>query len=139
MKRLRFYLALWAAKLSIIALKITRHNGTNFPGIVALKICPDFLWQVKKPARVIGITGTNGKTTVCNLAIDMFKADGIAILNNSLGSNIHTGLATSFVLGTTLDRVFSNTIGCAGNGRKIGALTFPAIKPDWLLINNLTP
>ncbi len=138
MKRLRFYLALWAAKLSIIALKITRHNGTNFPGIVALKICPDFLWQVKKPARVIGITGTNGKTTVCNLAIDMFKADGIAVLNNSLGSNIHTGLATSFVLGTGIVGGLKYDTAVLEMDERSAPLTFPAIKPDWLLINNLT-
>ena len=138
MKRLRFYLALWAAKLSIIALKITRHNGTNFPGIVALKICPDFLWQVKKPARVIGITGTNGKTTVCNLAIDMFKADGIAVLNNSLGSNIHTGLATSFVLGTGIFGGLKYDTAVLEMDERSAPLTFPAIKPDWLLINNLT-
>ncbi|MEI3518884.1 MAG: hypothetical protein V8R14_05665 [Clostridia bacterium] len=31
MGNLRFLAALWAAKLSIVALKITRHNGTNFP------------------------------------------------------------------------------------------------------------
>ncbi len=38
MNKIRFFLALWISKLSIIALKITRHNGTNFPGRLALKI-----------------------------------------------------------------------------------------------------
>ena len=73
MSKVRFFIALWAAKLSVIALKITRHNGTNFPGVVALKLCPDFLKIVKKPKKIIGVTGTNGKTTICNLAIDMFS------------------------------------------------------------------
>ena len=63
MGRLRYYFALWAAKLSVVALKITRHNGTNFPGVVALRLCPDFLEYIKKPDRIIGVTGTNGKTT----------------------------------------------------------------------------
>ena len=31
------------AKIAILALKITKHNGTNFPGVVALRICPDFI------------------------------------------------------------------------------------------------
>ena len=31
MNKIRFFLALWISKLSIIALKITKHNGTNFP------------------------------------------------------------------------------------------------------------
>ena len=43
MGKLRFLFALWMAKLSIPALKITRHNGTDFPGSLAVKLCPDFL------------------------------------------------------------------------------------------------
>ena len=31
MGKLRFLFALWMAKLSVPALKITRHNGTDFP------------------------------------------------------------------------------------------------------------
>ena len=67
MNKIRYYIALWAAKLSVVALKITNHNGTNFPGTVAIKICPNFLKYVGKPNKVIGVTGTNGKTTICNL------------------------------------------------------------------------
>ncbi len=138
MGKIRFFMALWAAKLSIIALKITRHNGTNFPGIVAIKICPDFLKQVKKPGKIIGITGTNGKTTVCNLAIDMFKQDGKAVLNNNLGSNINTGIATAFITGTGIfGRVKYDTAVLEMDERS-APLLFPTIKPDWLLINNLT-
>lgn len=138
MGKIRFFMALWAAKLSIIALKITRHNGTNFPGIVAIKICPDFLKQVKKPGKIIGITGTNGKTTVCNLAIDMFKQDGKEVLNNNLGSNINTGIATAFITGTGIfGRVKYDTAVLEMDERS-APLLFPTIKPDWLLINNLT-
>lgn len=43
MGKLRFLFALWMAKLSVPALNITRHNGTDFPGTLALKLCPDFL------------------------------------------------------------------------------------------------
>ena len=64
MGKLRFLLALWLAKLSVPALKITRHNGTDFPGSLALKLCPDFLRYVGKPGTIIAVTGTNGKTTV---------------------------------------------------------------------------
>ena len=70
MGRLRFLIALWVAKLSIVALKITGHNGTNFPGVIAIKICPQFLRYIGKPKRIIAITGTNGKTTVTNMMID---------------------------------------------------------------------
>lgn len=67
MGKLRFLFALWMAKLSVPALKITRHNGTDFPGTLALKLCPDFLKYVGRPKTIIAVTGTNGKTTVSNL------------------------------------------------------------------------
>ena len=67
MGKLRFLLALWLAKLSVPALKITRHNGTDFPGSLALKLCPDFLRYVGKPGTIIAVTGTNGMpTAVCS-------------------------------------------------------------------------
>ena len=67
MGKLRFLLALWLGKLSIPALKITHHNGTDFPGSLAVKVCPDFLKYVGKPPLMVAVTGTNGKTTVSNM------------------------------------------------------------------------
>ena len=99
MGKLRFYFALWAAKLSIVALKITKHNGTNFPGVLALKLCPDFLKYADKPKKIIAITGTNGKTTVSNMLLDMLTMDGKRVLNNKMGSNINSGIASSLIYG----------------------------------------
>ena len=138
MNKIRFLLALWAAKLSIIALKITKHNGTNFPGIVALKICPSFLKYIGKPKKIIGITGTNGKTTVSNLTIDMFKADGVQLLNNSLGSNINSGISSALIYGANLFGKCKYETGVIEIDERSAPLIFPYIKPDYLLINNLT-
>ena len=76
MGKLRFLFALWMAKLSIPALKITHHNGTDFPGSLALKLCPDFLHYIGRPETVVAITGTNGKTTVSNLLGDILTKHG---------------------------------------------------------------
>ena len=43
MGRLRFLFALWMAKLSVPALKITHHDGTDFPGSLACRLGPDLL------------------------------------------------------------------------------------------------
>ncbi len=138
MNKLRYLIALWAAKLSVIALKITRHNGTNFPGVVALKICPDFLKYVQKPETIIGVTGTNGKTTVCNLAIDMFKADGRLVLDNNMGSNINSGISTSFINGVNIFGKCKYDTALIEIDERSAPLLFPYMKPKVLLINNLT-
>lgn len=46
-KTFRFYIALWMAKLASFTLKVLKRNATNFPGKVALTICPDFLLDRK--------------------------------------------------------------------------------------------
>ena len=138
MDKIRFFIALWAAKMSIIALKITKHNGTNFPGAVALKICPRFLKYVNKPKKIIGVTGTNGKTTVCNLAIDMFKVDGKKVLDNSLGSNINSGISTSFINGVNIFNKCNYEEALIEIDERSAPVLFPYFTPDILLINNLT-
>lgn len=138
MSKLRFTVALWAAKLSVAALKITKHNGTNFPGVVALKICPDFLRHIQKPRHIIGVTGTNGKTTVCNLAIDMFRADGKMVLNNNLGSNIDSGISTALINGVNIWGKCRYDSALLEIDERSAPLIFPYVKPETLLINNLT-
>lgn len=135
---LRYLIALWAAKLSLVALKITKHNGTNFPGIIALKICPDFLTRVAKPKTIIGVTGTNGKTTVSNLIKDALAVKGVHVLSNSHGSNIASGVATSFMNGVNVFGKCKYEMAVLEIDERSVTRFFPAFEPDYMVINNLT-
>ncbi len=109
--KIKILIALWVAKLSIVALKITGHNGTNFPGVVAIRICPQFLKYIGKPERIIAVTGTNGKTTVANMIIDALALDGKDVINNRAGSNINTGIATSLIQNCGISGKCSGKLG----------------------------
>lgn len=137
MKKLRFLAALWAAKLSVLPLKVTGHNGTNFPGVIALKLCPDFLKYIGKPEKIIGVTGTNGKTTVCNIAADMFSADGKHVLNNGMGSNINSGISTALIMGADLLGRTRYDTALLEIDERSAPVIFPYVKPDILLVTNL--
>lgn len=102
MGKLRFLLALWIAKCGRLALRLLRRNATYFPGVVALKLCPDFLTRVGKPDKIVAVTGSNGKTTVSNLINDILISNGRRVLNNRLGSNVAAGIATSLLIGCGL-------------------------------------
>ena len=52
-KTLKYYLAFYLAKLSVVALKIIRRDATQFPGKLAITICPDFLKMIEKPKRML--------------------------------------------------------------------------------------
>ena len=71
MGKLRYYIAFYISKIAIVALKILRRNATYMPGKIAIKICPEFLKYIDKPEKIIAVTGTNGKTTVCNIINDI--------------------------------------------------------------------
>ena len=139
MGKLRFLFALWMAKLSIPALKITRHNGTDFPGSLALRLCPDFLRYIGKPQHIIAVTGTNGKTTVSNLLGDLLVKCGKKVLSNRSGSNISSGISTALLKGCDL-------LGRSKKGIDLAVLEvderastriYPYVKPEYVVITNL--
>lgn len=138
MGRLRFFIALWVAKLSIVALKITKHNGTNFPGVVALKICPQFIKYIGKPKKVIAVTGTNGKTTVSNMIVDALSLEGKHIVNNRLGSNINTGIATSLIQNCGIFGKCKEEMGVFEVDERSSRRIFPYMTPEHLIITNLS-
>lgn len=138
MNKIRFFIALWISKLSIIALKLTGHNGTNFPGRLALKICPNFLKYISKPKTIIGVTGTNGKTTVNNLIADTLNADNRHVLDNRLGSNTDTGISTALINGVNLFNKEKHDIATFEIDERSAVRIYPHLKPTYLLITNLT-
>ncbi len=135
--KLRFWIALWAGKLSRPLLKITRHNGTNFPGELAIKICPDFLKYVSKPAQIIAVTGTNGKTTVSNLVNDILEQSGKKVLNNRAGSNINSGIATSLLTGVGIFNRSKYDMAVLEVDERSSKKIYPYVQPDYMVITNL--
>ncbi len=135
--KLRFYIALWAAKLTIPLLKITKHNGTDFPGALALKLCPDFLKYIDKPKEIITITGTDGKTTVTNMACDVIQQTGKKILTNRAGSNINSGISTILLKGVNLFNRCQYDMGILEVDERSSKLIYQHIRPDIILVINL--
>ena len=138
MGTIRFAVALIMAKLAIVALSVTKFGGTDFPGRLALKICPDFLERIEKPAKIVGVTGTNGKTTVSNLISDCLNAMDIQVLNNSAGSNIESGIATCLVRGVSLIGREKYGTAVLEIDERASKVIFPYVQPDLLLVTNLT-
>ena len=138
MGRFRYGIALAAAKLSIPALKITKHNGTDFPGALALKICPDFLKYIGKPKHIIGVTGTNGKTTTSNMLFDSLRHLGANVTNNSLGSNISSGIATTFIRSVTFFGREKFDMAVLEIDERSARKIFPYFTPEYMIVTNLS-
>lgn len=137
MKKLLFYIALWAGKATSLALKILGRNASYLPGMIALKLNKDFLRYLKPPKTIIAVTGTNGKTTVSNLITSILQKNGYNVTNNSLGSNVQAGIATVLLQDSTLTGKAKKEIAVLEVDERSSLKIYPYIKPDYLICNNI--
>lgn len=101
MGKINFYISILAAKiLSIIIIVMNRSSGTSFVGLIALKICPDFIKYCSKYVKkdIITITGTNGKTTTAGLIASILEENNQNVVHNEKGANMLTGIANALAL-----------------------------------------
>ena len=136
-KGIKFYLVLYLAKMSRIALKIVGRDATYFPGKLAVTLCPDFLGRIEKPKTIIGVTGTNGKTTVCNMIEDTLRENGYDFIDNHLGSNINSGLASTLIEGANLKGKQKKELAVFEIDERSAVKVYPYITPTYLVCTNL--
>lgn len=138
MKRnIRFYFAFYLAKLSVLMLKIMKRDATQFPGKLAITLCPNFLEQIGKPSTIIAVTGTNGKTTVCNMIENCLKENGYDFIDNQLGSNTNSGIASTFIKGAKLSGKQKKDLAVFEIDERSSIRVYPYVKPTYLICTNL--
>ena len=135
---LRFYFALWAAKFVSFVFKLRGNERDDWPGLLAGKLCPDFLNLVGKPKLTIAITGTNGKTTTSALVNGLLKEQGYTTSFNDWGANIHAGLALNLLRGVNI----FNKAKVDASVLEADELTLPdtmgRIAPNYILVTNVS-
>lgn len=136
-KNLRFLSALFISRTAMFTQKLFGMNASYFPGKLAIKLCPDFLGRIDKPETIISVTGTNGKTTVCNMIIDALTANGYDVLNNRAGSNINSGIASALIGGSTLSGRAKKRIAVFEIDERSSKRIYPYIKPAYAVCTNL--
>ena len=136
-KNLRFYCTLWIVKLMRLAMKALGKNAAHLPGKFAIRMCPNFIALMDKPKHTIGVTGTNGKTTVSNLLVDMLIANGFTVTNNRLGSNMREGVASALIANSTLSGKSKNDWAVLEIDERSSMHIYPYLKPEYVICTNL--
>ena len=116
---------------------MTGRLGSCTPGVLAIKLCPDFLARVGLPPKVICVTGTNGKTTTSNLLTSAFRQAGFTVTNNSAGSNIDAGVATALLADCKLSGKAKTQIAVLEVDERSAIRVYSHLTPDILICNNI--
>ncbi len=94
----KFKSALMLAKgMNGVINAVAKDRGSNLSGEKALLIDPQMVSHFKNvdPAKVIFITGTNGKSSSTNLVTHILRSCGKKVVSNLEGANLLSGIATS--------------------------------------------
>lgn len=136
-KNLRFFVALIISKAAMWLQKLLGMNASYFPGKLAIKLCPDFLGRIDKPTTIITVTGTNGKTTCCNMLLDVLTENGYDVLNNRAGSNIDAGIASALIAGSDLAGRVHQKYAVFEVDERSSKKIYKYVHPDYAVCTNL--
>ena len=95
---IRVSIAVLGCKFTRFALRLLGRGGTDFPGRVALKLCPGALGYLAKNVTTIVVTGTNGKTTTSRMIEQALADSGISYFANKSGANLLSGVTAEFAM-----------------------------------------
>jgi Zn ribbon nucleic-acid-binding protein len=135
---LRLLLTIWAAKLSALAVRALGRQGTHTPGLIARRLYPGIIGAIRHPARVVAVTGTNGKTTVSNLLAEALEGQGLRVASNRSGSNLAAGVAMALIDAVTWTGRPRADIAVMEMDERSARIILPGLAPDLLVCMNLT-
>ena len=94
-------LSVAACKFTRFVLRKTGRGGTAIPGIVAMKFAKNILAATSEGMEIVVVTGTNGKTTSCNMIEHALTSAGCDCLLNKSGANLLHGIAADLICNAT--------------------------------------
>lgn len=137
MKKIRFFLGLWAAKFLMFIYKIIGNEKDDRPGLLAYRFCDDFINYINKPKLVIGVTGTNGKTTVSSMICDFLRLDNKKVSYNDWGANNIAGQTRCLLDAVNIFNKPKKDAAILEIDEMTSNYTLPRIKPNYIIITNL--
>ncbi len=138
MKKIKFFLGLWASKFLLFIYKLRGKERSDRPGLLAYRFCNDFISRVKKPKLMIGVTGTNGKSTITSLVNDFLTKQGLKVQYNDWFANVLAGHARCLLDAVTIFNKPRVDVAILEIDEKTVPETMPYVDLDYLIVTNLS-
>ncbi len=100
--KISVFFSVLSCKLARFAIRLLGRGGTDSPGRIALKLCPNVLGTLAKGVTTILVTGTNGKTTTSRMIEQALTDSGISFFANKSGANLLSGVTAEFAMHASL-------------------------------------
>ena len=98
--KIQTVLSVASCKLTRTILRRTGRGGTALPGTVAMKVSKNILSVPAKDMEIVVVTGTNGKTTTCNMIEHALTEGGHDCHRDKSGANLLHGIASDLICDT---------------------------------------
>lgn len=138
MKKIKFFLGLWASKFLLFIYKLRGKERSDRPGLLAYKFCDDFISRINKPKLMIGVTGTNGKSTITSLVNDFLTKQGLKVQYNDWFANVLAGHARCLLDAVTIFNKPRVDVAILEIDEKTVPETMPYVDLDYLIVTNLS-
>lgn len=137
---MRIFFAVFLGKTIIwVVRKLGKGGGSALPGLIALKIDPNFVNKIttRLPQGVVVVTGTNGKTTTSKYILNILKGSGLKVIANQTGSNLSRGIASALIENCSITGKPRGDIGLF----EVDEATMPeaaqSLRPRYVVVTNL--
>ena len=113
-------------------------RGTVLPGKIALTLDKHIAHKLKKPSKVIVVTGSSGKGSTSSLIARLLRSQNYTVTYNDGDSNLTNGILTTLIKDADLKGNIDSDFLVLEIDERFLKETFKFVKPDYLLITNIT-
>ena len=130
-------LSVASCKLTRAVLRKTGRGGTALPGTIAMKISRNILSVPAKDMEIVVVTGTNGKTTTCNMIEHALSENGYDCHRDKSGANLLHGITSDLLCDTNwLGKPLNHYAVLEVDEAALKQVT-PLIHPKAIVVTNL--
>lgn len=112
-------------------------RGSNFPGVLALKLNKNILNYFKMPKIVIAVTGSAGKGSTSSIISEVLKDSGKRVVHNKFGSNMLSGILSLLISSSNIKGEIKADALVIEVDERYTKVIFDIVKPQYVVITNI--
>ena len=112
-------------------------RGSNFPGVLALKLNKNICKYFKMPKIVVAVTGSAGKGSTSSMIAEILTKDGKEVVHNKFGSNMLPGILSLLISNCKLDGTIKGDALVVEVDERYTKKVFDIVKPKYVVITNI--